>query len=135
AGCLALGFLYQQWQLWHWDKQWQAIKARATALEQIQQQIKLYRPWFDDSMRSLTVLRQLTEAFPEDGAVSAKTVEIRDATSVTCSGTAQDHQALIQTLERLQTAKQVSDVRVEQMRGRSPLEFTFNFRWVEGGGS
>jgi len=135
AGCLALGFLYQQWQLWHWDKQWQAIKARATALEQIQQQIKLYRPWFDDSMRSLTVLRQLTEAFPEDGAVSAKTVEIRDATSVTCSGTAQDHQALIQTLERLQTAKQVSDVRVEQMRGRSPLELTFNFRWVEGGGS
>lgn len=135
AAGVALAFLYQQWQIWHWGGQWEAIQSRAIALEAIQGQIKQYRPWFDDSLRSLSVLRQLTEAFPEDGTVSAKTLEIRDANSVTCSGTAQDHQAFIRTLERLQTAKQVSDVRVEQMRGRSPLEFTFNFRWVEGGGS
>jgi hypothetical protein len=53
-----------------------------------QAKIKQYRPWYDESARSLSILRQLTQAFPEDGVVTAKTLEIREANLVTCTGTA-----------------------------------------------
>jgi hypothetical protein len=135
AACVALAFLYQQVQLWRWGGQWETLKPRATVLDKLQQQIKQYRPWFDDSVRSLAILRRLSEAFPEDGSVSAKTVEIREAQSVTCSGTARNRQELIRTLDRLRAAKEVFDLRVPQTQGRAAVEFTFSFRWVEGGGS
>jgi hypothetical protein len=103
-------------------------------LEDIQKLRKRFRPWFDESARSLSVLKRLTEAFPEDGSVSAKTVEIREPATITCTGTARDRQALLKLLDKLRAAHEVADVKVEQMRGRSPLEFTFNFRWGGGGG-
>ena len=70
-------------------------------LEGVQDQIRQYRPWFDESVRGLTILRCLTEAFPEDGSVTAKTVEIRDLNAVTCTGIARDCQALLKTIENV----------------------------------
>ena len=67
------------------------MSAKVQELDGLQQEIRQYRPWFDDTFRSLAILRQLTLAFPEDGAVTAKTMEIRDGNTVTCSGTAQDN--------------------------------------------
>ena len=130
---LGLAFGIQQIQLLHWQGRWEAMRGPVTELEAVQQRVKQFRPWFDDSLRSLAVLRQLAEAFPEDGAVTAKTVEIRETRGVTCTGTARDQQALLATLDRLRNAKQVSDVKVDQMRGQSPMQFTFNFRWRETG--
>ena len=62
-----------------------------------------------------------------------KTVEIRELASVTCSGTARDSQALLKTLDRLRVFKEIGEVKVEQIRGSAPLQFTFNFHWGEGG--
>jgi len=133
AGAIALLvaslFLIQQWQLSRWRGQWSAIDRKVTELDGLQVQIKQFRPWFDESFRSLSILRRLTEAFPEDGVVAAKTVEIRDQTDVTCSGTARDSQALLKTLDQLRGAKEIFDVKVDQIRGKSPLQFTFNFHW------
>ena len=133
AGIVALAFGLQQIQLLHWQGRWEAMRTPVTELEALQQRIKQFRPWFDGSFRSLTVLQQLAEAFPEDGAVTAKTVEIRETRGVTCTGTARDQKALLATLDRLRNAKQVSDVKIDQMRGQSPMQFTFNFRWRETG--
>lgn len=130
---VALAFLVQQIFLWHWQSKWNAIQERVTELEAMQAQIKQYRPWFDESFRSLHILQRLTEAFPEDGSVSAKTVELRDKDLVTCSGTARDNTAWLKMLDQLRAAKGVTDVKVEQVRGRSPMEFTVNFRWDRGG--
>ncbi len=131
---LALAFLYQQWQLTRWRSKWTAMKPRVTELDTMQQQIKRFRPWFDDSFRSLSILRRLTEAFPEDGTVSAKNVEIREPATVTCSGTARDHQALLKTLDKLRAAKEVTAVQIEQLQGRTPMQFKINFHWGERGG-
>lgn len=131
AGIIALAFLIQQWQLTYWQSKWSGMKARVAELETVQQQIKRFRPWFDESFRSLSILKRLTEAFPEDGAVTARSVEIREAATITCSGTARDHQALLRTLDSLRAMKEVSAVKVEQMRGQVPMQFTFNFRWNE----
>jgi len=79
-------------------------------------------------------LNQLATVFPRRGIVSAKTVEIRDLNSVTCTGTTQDQQSLLKTLETLRKSGNAADIKVDTIRGnKPPLQFTFNFRWVEGG--
>ena len=102
----------------------------------MQDHIKQYRPWYDESVRGLTILRRLTEAFPEDGSVTAKTVEIRDLNTVTCTGIARNYQALLKTVERLRGVRQIPEVNMGPTRGQPPaLQFTFNFQWSEGGKS
>jgi len=102
-------------------------------VEDLQGRLKRFRPWFDDSVRGLLVMKTLTEAFPEDGAVTAKNVEIRDVGVVVCTGSAKDSTALLRTLDKLRAAREVTDVQVDQLRGKSPLQFTFNFRWDAAG--
>ncbi|HKW29949.1 MAG TPA: hypothetical protein VJT54_11470 [Verrucomicrobiae bacterium] len=143
AGAVAAGvvvlvgglFLFQQVQLIVLRSQWSAMSARVQELDGLQQEIRQYRPWFDDSFRSLTILRQLTLAFPEDGSVTAKAVEIRNGNTVTCSGTAQDNGALLRTLNQLRTADGVTDVKLQQIRGKSPMQFSFDLHYGNGGGS
>jgi hypothetical protein len=98
-------FLVQEWQLSRLRNRWTAISPEVHDLENLQQQIRKFRPWYDDSVRNLSILRRITEAFPDDGAVSAKTVEIRENANVTCSGIATDNQALLRMLERLRATK------------------------------
>ncbi|MHB9007811.1 MAG: hypothetical protein ACYDC1_12850 [Limisphaerales bacterium] len=126
-----LAFLVQQAQLAYWGSKWDAMKTQVVELDELQQRIKQFRPWFDESFRSLSVMRCLSEAFPEDGSVSAKTVEIRGAGSVSCTGTARDNPALQRALDKLRAARGVTAVQLEQMRGRAPMQFTFKFQWNE----
>lgn len=129
AAIVAVLFLYQQWQLWRWGARWSAIKPRVQALQHIQQQIRTYRPWFDESLRSLSILRRLTQSFPEEGTVSAKSVEIR-ADKITCSGTARDTDALFRAMDQLRAAtNDVANVELDSTRGKSPIDFTFKFQW------
>ena len=142
AGAVAAGvlvlvgslFLFQQFELVLLRSRWSAMSAKVQELDGLQQQIQQYSPWFDGSFRNLTVLRQLTLAFPEDGSVTAKTVEIRDGNTVTCTGTAQDNAALRRTLNQLRTADGVTDVKLQQLRGQSPMQFSFDIHYGNGGG-
>ncbi|MGE3311354.1 MAG: hypothetical protein AB7O66_15410 [Limisphaerales bacterium] len=126
---VVLAFLGQQLFLWRWQSRWDAIKTKVGQIEVMQREVRRYGPWFDDSVRSLSVLRRLTEAFPEDGSVSAKTIEIRGPSRVACTGTARDPQAWLKMLDNVRGAPGISDVQVEQVRGKSPVEFSFNFQW------
>lgn len=130
---IALAFLIQQWQLSRLQSKWTAMRPTVDELDHLQQQIKRFRPWFDDSFRSLSILRKLTEAFPEDGVVSARTLEIRGVSSVTCSGVARDQQAFLKMLDQLRATREIGNVNVDQVRGQQPMQFTFNFLWREGG--
>jgi Tfp pilus assembly protein PilN len=142
AGAVAAGvlvlvgslFLFQQFELILLRSRWSAMSAKVQELVGLQQQIQQYSPWFDGSFRNLTILRQLTLAFPEDGSVTAKTVEIRDGNTVTCTGTAQDNAALRRTLNQLRTADGVTDVKLQQLRGQSPMQFSFDIHYGNGGG-
>jgi hypothetical protein len=128
-------FAFQQWRLSSLQSEWNGMATRVRELEALQLQVRQYRPWYDDSLRGLAILRQLTLAFPEDGVVAARTVEIRDLGAVTCTGTTRDNQSLFKTIERLRANKEVYELRVPQIRGtKPPLQFTFDYRWSEGGG-
>ncbi len=136
AGALivALTFLVQQIIIWHWQGKWSAMEPKVVELTQMRDQIRRYRPWYDESVRTLSILKRMTEAFPQDGAVSAKTVELREPARVTCSGTARNREVLIKTLDQLRAVKEISEVHIEMTRGNTPLEFTFNFQWGGPGG-
>jgi len=126
-------FLIQQIQLWRLRSQWSAMEAKVTDLQGVQDHIRQFRPWFDDSFRELAILRQLTLAFPEDGQVTAKSIEIRDDGTVNCSGTARDTAALLRMLEKLNNAPGVSEVHGGPIHGKAPLQFTFDFHYGNGG--
>jgi hypothetical protein len=127
-------FGFQEWQLLRLRSQWSAMSAKVKELDALQQQILQYHPWFDDAFTGLSILRQLSLSFPEDGVVSAKTVEIHDGNVVTCSGVSRDNAALLAMWKQLGTASGVNDLKVDQIRGKSPGQFSFTFVWGNGVG-
>ena len=126
-------FLFQQFQLLRLRSQWSAMSARVQELQGLQQKIQQFQPWFDDSFRCLTILRQFTLAFPEDGSVTAKTLEIRNGNTVTCTGTARDNASLLRALNQLSKVDGVTDVKLGPIRGKSPMQFTFDVHYGNGG--
>ena len=127
-------FAVQQYKLSQLRSKWDGMSAKVRELDEMQTLIRRFRPWFDSSFRNLSILRRVTEAFPEEGVVTAKSLEIRDVSAVSCSGVANDNQALLKMLEQLRASKDVRDLKVDNIRGKTPLQFTFNFHWGEGGG-
>jgi len=141
AGAVAVGavviligiFLFQQIELWHYRSQWAHMEKKVAELQNISDEISFYHPWYDESYPGLSILRQLTLAFPEDGSVTAKTIEVRDGNTVSCSGNASDETALIKVQAKLQAVKGVSDLHVNQIRGTTSKQFTFDFKYNGGG--
>jgi hypothetical protein len=125
-------FLVQQWQLVRTQSRWNSIEGQVAQLESMHRDIQAYKPWFDESFPSLSVLHCLTDAFPEQGSVTAKTIEIHPGT-VVCTGTAFDNQSFLETLDRLRASSSVASLQVGQIRGNSPIQFTISFQWAEGG--
>jgi hypothetical protein len=126
-------FFVQQIQLWILQSRWSKMSAKVAGLQADQDNIRRYRPWFAGTFPGLSVLRQLTLAFPEDGAVTAKTIEVRDGSVVSCTGNMRDIAALLAMQARLRTVPGVTELHLSQQRGKSPMQFTFEFHWNNGG--
>jgi len=127
-------FGWQQWQLTQLETQWDSMKNQVAQAEDMQARIRKFRPWYDESFLTLSILKRLTEAFPEDGTVAAKSVEIRARSGVTCTGIARSNAAWLKMLDQLRAAKEITNLKVEHIKGGAgtqPLEFTFNFHWGE----
>ena len=132
--CLIGGFGYQEVELIRWESRWKQMSGEVGDLKAIENKIHQYRPWSDDSIRGLTILKEITTAFPEDGAVTAKTLEIQDLNKVVCSGTARSMQSLVNMQGQLQKTPGIAGVRITQIRGRSPqLQFTLDIQCNDGG--
>jgi hypothetical protein len=126
-------FMIQQIELWHLRSQWRGMSAKVLELQGVQGQIQQFQPWFDGSFRDLAILRQLTLAFPEDGVVTAKTIQIQEGNTVSCSGNAQNNAALLATLGKLSGAEGLSNLKVDLIHGKAPIQFTFDFQYANGG--
>jgi hypothetical protein len=136
AALVALAaFGWQEYRLWSLRTEWQAMAAQVTELEAIQQNIREFRPWYDASFRNLSIMRRVVECFPENGSVTAKSFEIHGPNNVSVSGTARDNASLLRTLDELRQAKEIQAVKIEQIRGKTPAQFTFSFRWVGASGT
>ena len=126
-------FLYQQIQLMLLRSQWQKMEKQVAELNALQAQSRQFRPWFDDTYTALSIIRQLTLAFPEDGSVTAKTIEIHGDNAVACTGTTRDYASVLAMQARLRAETGIQDVQLETIRGKTPMQFTFNFHYGSGG--
>jgi hypothetical protein len=128
--CVAGAFLFQTWQISRLESQWRAIEPKVTELTATMDKLRQFRPYYDRSFRALQIMRALSQAFPEEGNVTAKSVEIRDLNTVTCTGNARDNQSYLHLLDQLRMNQDVSDLKTESLRGQAPaLQFTLNFQW------
>lgn len=134
VGIVLLMFLYQEIQLIRLRSQWNGMAVKVNDLAALQDKIQEFQPWYDTTYHVLAILKQLTLAFPEDGSVTVKTIEIHSGNTATCTGTATDNTAWLRTYAKLQSAPGMNNIRVEQVRGRAPMEFTFDFQWSDGTG-
>ena len=131
AALLLALFLFQGLKLSRLEQDWSAIEPKVTELEELQNDIRTFRPWVDPDITSLEILKRVTEAFPEEGTVTAKTVEIQDQSEVNISGVTQNNTALLEMLDRMRAMEEIQDVQVDTIRGRTPMQFTFNFLWED----
>lgn len=143
AALVALGFFgWQEYQRMSLRDEWQAMRAEVAALDGVQTRIREYRGWYDSGFLNLTIMKKLTECFPDSGSVTAKAVEIHApggnvapnalsaANTVSVSGTARDNAALLRCFDELRKVREVEALKMEQIRGKAPaLQFTFTFRW------
>lgn len=135
AVILVLAFSWQEYRRWSLRNEWDGMSAQVAELENVQARIREFRPWFDTSYRNLTIMKRVVECFPDNGSVTAKTFEIHGPQSVSVTGTARDNASLLRTLDLLRQAKEVQGLKIEQIRGKTPSQFTFTFRWVGSTGT
>lgn len=133
---IALGaFGWQEFRRWSLRSEWQGMVAQVNDLEAVQARIREFRPWYDTSFRNLTIMKRVVECFPDNGSVTAKTFEIRGPVNVSVSGTARDNASLLRTLDQLRQTKEIQGLKIEQIRGKTPAQFTFTFRWLGTSGT
>jgi len=126
-------FGFQEFQLVRLHSKWAAMQVKVKDLKGQEKLIVQYQPWFDSTYNELSILRALSLAFPEDGSVTAKTIEVREGNIVSCAGTAQSTRALLAAQGALSAADNVYQLKVQEIRGKSPMQFTFEFHWGDSG--
>lgn len=125
-----IAFGWQEYRLLSLRSEWQGMAAQVADLESVQARIREFRPWYDSSFRNLTIMKRVVECFPDNGSVTAKTFEIHSPATVSVTGTARDNASLLRTLDQIRQLKEVQGLKIEQIRGKTPAQFTFTFRWV-----
>ncbi len=138
--CLVLSaFFVQSWQLNRLENHWETIQPVVEEISGIQTDIRAFRDWYGSDSPRLEVMAAIARAFPETGVVWARSVTIKDHSTipgesiVTCRGSARNAEAWLEVLENLRGVKEISDVKTRQAQGKSPMQFTLEFTWKEGG--
>jgi hypothetical protein len=130
AAVVALGFFgWQEYQRQSLRREWESMREQVAMLDGVQAKIREYRPWYDTAYRNLSIMKKVTECFPESGSVTAKSFEIQGLNTVTISGIARDNAALLRVHDELRKKPEVQGLKLEQIRGKSPSQFTLIFRW------
>jgi hypothetical protein len=110
------------------ETEWSGMRRQVSDLESLQQRIRQFRPWFETSPITLQLVEDIVGAFPEQGDVWAKSVELTEDGKLTCTGFARSQSALSGLLDRLRERKNFSGVQIQQVRGANPIQFTIGFK-------
>ena len=126
---LAITFLVRSHIASSLDAEWNGMRRKVADLEALQQRIRQFRPWFEAAPQSLQIVEGLAAAFPDQGDVWAKSVQVTDGTKVTCAGFARNQSALLAWFDRLRARKDVTGLQVQQVRGENPIQFSITYKW------
>jgi hypothetical protein len=108
---------------------WTAIGPRVDSVKALQDRVRKYRTWYDDAIPSLSIPKCLATAFPEDGTVWVKSLNVKDGVNVTCTGSARSRSEWMQVMDKLGKSGELDNLQVVQTRGDTPFGFTMTFRW------
>lgn len=111
------------------ETEWNAMRGNVSELETLQTKIRQYRPWFEPAPQTLEVIEALVGAFPDQGDVWAKSIQVSEASKVTCTGFARSQAALMGVLDRLRARPDVTGLQLQQVRGENPVQFSFTYKW------
>lgn len=127
---LVLGTLFfmQSQQLSTLEAKWKAMDPRVKKVENIQKKVRTFHPWFDPSAASLRIALGLVTAFPEEGTVWAKSVEIKDLSEVniTCNAISERNRQML--LASLRKIPEIKDVALGTTRLN---QFSLKFHWKD----
>ena len=129
AAIAVVAFGWHEFRRWSLQSEWSGMQAQVTQLDGVQARIREFAPWYDTTFRSLSIMKRVTECFPDNGSVTAKSFEMHGNAVVTISGTARDNASLLRVQELLRKAKEVQGLKIEQIRAKNPMQFTLTFRW------
>ncbi|CAN5232770.1 hypothetical protein BH09SUM1_BH09SUM1_14880 [soil metagenome] len=132
---LMCAFAYRQIRLSSLRSQWSEMSPQVVRLEAIQEDIRRWRPWFDADPNSLNIMQSVTSAFPENGQTWARLVQVRDQNIVSCMGFGKTNEDCLKLFEALRKTKGIQDLKVSQIRGEKPVQFSITFRWKGIGAS
>ena len=135
AAVVLLAFGWQEYRRWSLRNEWNAMAAEVKDLDAVTARIREFRPWYDMSYRNLSIIKRVVECFPDTGNVSAKTFEIHTGNMITVTGTTRDRESLLAVQKKLQDSKEIQSLKIEQIRGTVPYQFTLTFRWNSNAGS
>jgi len=122
-------FIYQEVQLVRWQSKWKQMSTEVGQLDVIKGKLEKYQPWGDKNVTGLAILKQLATAFPQTGAVTLKSLEVRDLNTVICSGVANSMGSLTITQGQLRKTPGVVGVSLVNSRGRATSwQFTLNIQ-------
>lgn len=113
----------------HLEAEWNAMKRNVSELDLLQQKIHRFRPWFEPAPQILQGMESVVSAFPDQGDVWAKSIQVTEGYKITCTGFARSQSALLAMLDRLRARPDVASVQVQQMRGDKPVQFSFTCKW------
>lgn len=125
----------------HYQTQWNGMAKNVAELDALQQKIHQFRPWFEPAPQGLQVMESLVAAFPEQGEVWAKSIQVEqiDKTAknapgnedykITCSAFALNESVRLAFIERLRARPGVVGLQVQQLRGDKPVQFAFTYKW------
>jgi hypothetical protein len=113
----------------HLEARWDAMADNVADLDAIQQKIHQFRPWFEPAPQGLQLLDSLVRAFPEQGDVWAKSIQVAQDGKVTCTGFARTQPALMGLLTRMRARPDITALQMQQIRGENPIQFSITFQW------
>ena len=122
-------FILQGLRLRGLEREWTLMKPKVERVEALQANVRQFRPWFDGSAPSLTIAASMAKAFPEEGTVWVKKIQIKDLSTIVCMGNARTNEDWLGLLGALRRSPGVADLQVTQVRGNQPLQFSLSFHW------
>jgi hypothetical protein len=111
----------------HLNNEWSAMRDNVAELDALQQKIHRFRPWFNPAPETLQALESLIAAFPEQGDVWAKNIQITSGYHVTCTCFARNYSVLQPMLDRLRARPGITGLQVGQTRGDKPVQFSITY--------
>lgn len=134
AAFLAVDVRSRQNELEDMKARMEEMKPHVEAVQGVADRVKYARGWYEGKPPYLLCMKELTDAFPQDGQVWATNFTLRENRKGTLAGKAVDQRAILAVLDKLKTNAHFGDVKLQDMRdagGKSrevsfSMSFTFN---------